>query len=542
MRLYRIMLVDDEAEVRESIIRKIDWESAGFQMVGDAENGVDALEKVELFEPDIVLTDILMPYMDGLELASRIHLMYPSIKLVIFSGFDEFEYAKQAMQSGVIEYILKPVNVDELTRILHKIKQTLDDELRRRRNVEALRESFLKNLPILRERMLYDLTHGGVTEPVKIPALMREYGLDIAEAESWVVAQLVIDRPPEETDAGFPFSGESELIPISVLRIFEDMLGKHTKFAAFRSSMGICVVAAVSAPVTLDSVIAVLSDACRECKRALELNVTVGIGQTVDKLSELASSYREASEAAGFKVVHGTGPVIYIGDVERSYKPMSAIDKKSENELIAAIKFGGSAEIVAAARKVISDVESARPHLTQLQFYTVSIMNSLLQLAGSYELDLSDIFGPQTDFWTSLSQLKGAESLYNWLLEISSKLGEMIHEGRSNIAKSVVEEAKDLIAANYTNADLSLESVCGELHISAAYFSTVFKRETGQSYINYLTGLRLEKAVELLTHTGDKTYLIAEKAGYSDPNYFSYVFKKRYGVSPTKYRSSITRE
>lgn len=543
MRLYRIMLVDDEAEVRESIIRKIDWESAGFQLVGDAENGVDALEKMELFEPDIVLTDIRMPYMDGLELASRIRLTYPSVKLVIFSGFDEFEYAKQAMRSGVIEYILKPVNADELTRILHKIKQTLDDELRRRRNVEALRESFRKNLPILREHLLYDLTHGSVTEPAKIPALMREYGLDIAEAESWAVAQVVIDRPQENTDAGFSLSGESELIPLSVSRILDDMLGKHTGFASFRSSMGICVVAAVAPAATFDSVIAVLNDICRECKRALELTVTVGLGQTANTLTQLAASYREASEAAGFKAVHGTGAVIYIGDVERAYKPLPAIDKKSETELIAAIKFGNGAEIAAAVRGIVSGLESARPHLNQLQFYTVGLMNALLQLAGSYEIDLSDIFadiwGPQADFWTSLSQIKSIESLHSWLLELSTQLGRQIHEGRSNNVRSVVEEAKAFLAANYTDADLSLESICDALHISAAYFSTVFKRETGQSYINYLTELRLQEAVGLLTHTDDKTYLIAEKIGYADPNYFSYVFKKKYGVSPTKYRSAI---
>ena len=122
MNPYKIMLVDDEEEVRTSIVRKGDWQDAGFEVIGDAENGKEALEKIEQNEPDVVLTDIRMPYMDGLEMAENIRQRYPSIKIVIFSGFDEFEYAKKAIKLNVIEYILKPVNVEELTAILKKIK------------------------------------------------------------------------------------------------------------------------------------------------------------------------------------------------------------------------------------------------------------------------------------------------------------------------------------------------------------------------------------------------------------------------------------
>lgn len=124
MDLYRIILVDDEEEVRKSIIRKIDWQAVGFTVVGDAENGEDALEKIEALEPDVVLTDIRMPYMDGLTLAEKIRQRYPSMKIVIFSGYDDFDYAKRAIKLNVTEYILKPVNVEELTAILRRIQES----------------------------------------------------------------------------------------------------------------------------------------------------------------------------------------------------------------------------------------------------------------------------------------------------------------------------------------------------------------------------------------------------------------------------------
>ena len=126
--LYRILLVDDEEEVRHAIIQKIPWEELGFQVVGDAENGMDALEKIEQLEPDVVLTDIRMPYMDGLEMAERLREIHPSIKVVLFSGFDDFEYAQKAIKLNIIEYILKPVNAEEMMEILLRIKGTLDED------------------------------------------------------------------------------------------------------------------------------------------------------------------------------------------------------------------------------------------------------------------------------------------------------------------------------------------------------------------------------------------------------------------------------
>ena len=172
MDLYRIILVDDEEEVRKSIIRKIDWTSVGFTVVGDAENGEEALEKIEGLEPDVVLTDIRMPYMDGLTLAERIRQKYPSMKIVIFSGYDDFEYAKRAIKLNVTEYILKPVNVEELTAILKRIKTNLDEEIEQKRNVTLLRENYRKSLPILREQFLKDL----ISRPME-----KETVLDLVE-------------------------------------------------------------------------------------------------------------------------------------------------------------------------------------------------------------------------------------------------------------------------------------------------------------------------------------------------------------------------
>ena len=211
MELYRIILVDDEEEVRKSMIKKLDWEAAGFQVVGDAENGQEALEMIEQLEPDVLMTDIRMPYMDGLELVRRIRQKYPSMKVLIFSGFDDFEYAQQAITLNVTEYILKPVNVEELTEILSRVKIKLDQEIEERRNVDRLRERYQHSLPILREVFLNDLVRGNVQEGQE-EARLKEYGVDILGAQKWTTA--VVSLEAEEQAKGQGLALHQELIPI----------------------------------------------------------------------------------------------------------------------------------------------------------------------------------------------------------------------------------------------------------------------------------------------------------------------------------------
>ncbi|MEG2073666.1 MAG: response regulator [Angelakisella sp.] len=537
MRLYRIMLVDDEEEVRTGIINKIDWEAAGFEVVGDAENGEEGLEKLELLDPDVVLTDIRMPYMDGLTMSERIRQIHPSVKIVIFSGYDDFEYAKQAIKLNIIEYILKPVNVEELTAILGRIKKTLDDEIEQRRNVRSLRESFVKNLPILKDHFLQNLVHGQV-EANRIPLLLKEYHINLADAKEWVVAQAIINTPqPPEGAPELSLHHEAELIPISVKQLIDEKLGVYCRFNTFRSALGICIVAALDEGKSIESFVSVLDDICRECKRILEVPVTIGIGQCCSSLSLLEKSYHESRDALGYRTMTGDGRVIYIKDVEPSNKPPMQIDNRLAAELSTVVKFGSAEEIHKVIHKIVGNMESARLHTSQYQLYLIGITAVLLDIISHYELDAQSILGGGGDFFEVISSIKSPEDLEHWLSHCCTAINEGMNAERYSTGRKLVQQAQSYIRENYSNPELSLEMLCKQLHVSPAYLSTLFKQETGESYVNYLTQLRLAKAVELLRDTDEKTYVIASKVGYTEPNYFGYVFKKTYGVSPSKFRS-----
>lgn len=537
MDLYSIILVDDEEEVRKSIIKKIEWQAAGFRVVGDAENGEDAMEKIEMLEPDVVLTDIRMPYMDGLALAEKVRQRYPSMKVVIFSGYDDFEYAQRAIKLNVTEYILKPVNVEELTSILKRIKNNLDLEIEEKRNLSRLREKYRNSLPIIREQFFNDLVHKNLDKEL-VEQKLKEYDIPVLGARKWVIAAIDVEK--EEVGEPLSLHNEEELIPISVMQIVREKLEGYSRFSLFQSASeaDMVVIAALDDDNSITGLIDVLGDICKETKRILKVPVTIGIGHSCEELSGVIRAYQSSVDALGYKAIAGIGSTIYINDMEPVGAGKLEFDSVTEGELISAIKFGPEEKIEASVRGIIDKMKTAKVHHRQQQVYMIGVLNSMIQMMQQYDLAMEDIMGGELEYMEVFDKLKRIEEFGQWLLKIAGKMNLKINQERDMTTRQVIQEARQYIMDHYQNPDLSVEMICRHLHMSPAYFSTMFKKETGQAYIAYLTDLRLSKAVELLNKTDDKTYIIAAKVGYQEQNYFSYVFKKKFGVSPTRFRGA----
>lgn len=532
MNLYRIILVDDEEEVRKAIIRKMDWKSLGFEVVGDAENGEDALEKIEQLEPDVVMTDIRMPYMDGLTLTGKIRQKYPSMKVLIFSGFDDFEYAQQAIKLNVTEYILKPVNGEELAEILTRVHENLDEEIEQRRNIDLLRESYQSSLPILRELFLNDLVRG-IVPAGQIQEKLSEYNVDLFGVRKWLTALIHVEQ--EELVSHQALAAHKELIPISVRNLVEDSLKPFFRFIIFNATAGITLIAAIEETNTQTDLISQLGDICKECRRVLEVPVTIAVGHSCRNLAELPCAYQSAVDALGYKAIVGTGGTIYINDVEPVSRGKLQLEQKDEAELSAAIKFGTRESIQTVIHEMVGRMDGAKVHARQYQAYKMSMVNCIIQLIQQYDLNLGELLDHER-YVEILADAERREEFEDWYLEVALQMNEQMNKARDNTTRKVILEAKQYIQDHYQDPTLSMEMICRELHMSPAYFSTLFRRETGQTCVAYLTEVRLNRAVELLNETKDKTYVIAQKVGYQEQNYFSYVFKKKFGVSPTKFR------
>ena len=241
-------------------------------------------------------------------------------------------------------------------------------------------------------------------------------------------------------------------------------------------------------------------------------------------------------DALGYKAIIGAGGTIYINDREPVNRGKLQLEEKDEEELESQIKFGTPKTIAAAVQALAAQMEDAKVHASQYQVYMLSLTGCITRLMQQYDMDMRKIFDGDRGFMRFLEKGQNREEFTAWLIDIACQMNEAMTRRRDTTARQVIEEAKAYIQEHYPEPELSVEMICRQLHMSPAYFSTVFRKETGKTCVAYLTEVRLNKAVELLNETKDKTYVIARKVGYQEQNYFSYVFKKRFGVSPTKFR------
>jgi two-component system response regulator YesN len=523
------MIVDDEAEVREGIVRRIDWKSLGFEIVAEAENGQDALEKAESLELDVVLTDIKMPFIDGLTVGTHLQRLHPSVKLIIFTGFDKFEYAKEAIKLNVIEYVLKPVNADELSQVLMRVKSSLDSELMQRRNIEMLTEVYKKSFPLMRDHFLSELLLGTVSEK-EIESQLVHFNIPIQKAKNKVAVVFELDQKGAEAPAI-----DRELLPISLKQLVDDRLGEACHFASFISfSAVIAITAWDSDPI--GNLMSIANKICADCSRIFKINVTAGIGKSYEDVRHIHESYMQGKTAVEYKLMLGNGKAIYIRDMELIERDPVVFDSRWEQRLVTVVKFGSKDQIISLVDSIIMELDGVNISEWRYQAYIMGILSALSQIVSRYDLDEYEIFGDREEWSVIPSRDFTQEKMKSWFADTCLRISGRISKKRISTAKSLVEEAKRYINEKYSCAHLSVDMICDHLHISPSYFSTIFKIETGQSYLQHLTNIRMERALTLLRETDDKTYMIAQKVGYDEPNYFSYVFKKRFGAAPSQYR------
>lgn len=527
MSLYSVLMVDDEEEVIRIIRKKIDWESLGFVVCGQARNGLEALEMVEELQPDVVMTDIKMPYMDGLELVRRLKEKNLGIHTIVLSGFDEFEYVKQAISLEVEEYLLKPIDSSEILKVFGKVKKTLDDERNLQQNIAYLEHYYQQSIPILREGFLSDLMDSAIPED-QFENYTKEYGITLT-GPLYVVA--VVHTSRSQAPEGISV----RLLRMSVRQLLENSPTAYPSRYMFSYRDNTVILAQLESEKEIAAWTDELDRFCKYAKRSCNAVVSVGIGHAVDKVTEIPSSYGSAREAVSYRALYGAGNAINIAEIDPGESRYDIQENDKIHQMLKQVKMGSEEQLAQTIEAYISSLQEAGLNMQTLGIALMELVTSIYRFMNANEVDPSAIM-KEKDIYTKLIQMESMDAIKKWLLETSFQIREQVQGQRTIKTGSFVGKAKAYVQENFSNPDLSIDMVCSELGVSSAYFSTVFKKETGKTFLNYLTECRMTEAERLLIMEDEKTYIIAEKVGYSDPGYFSYVFKKWFGVSPMKYK------
>lgn len=526
---YTVLLVDDEEEVIQVIQKKINWEGLGFSVIGYANNGVKALEMVEEYQPDVVMTDIRMPYMDGMELSKRIKTEYPATKVLIFTGFDEFEYAKEAVHLEVEEYILKPVNSVELTNVFTSLKIKLDQEISEKRNAETLKKYYMESLPFLKTNFYTTLIEGRIREN-EVEKYLTDYQITF---EGPYYCCLVVHTSSTRVEKNM----NPVLLAMSVQKQAKEFLGEKWK-AKYFSYLGNTV---MIAQLANESAVSELTDDCdrfcRYARRIIGAVVTVGVGWICSNILELSQSYTSAREAVSYRALYGTSRAINIKEIApQETGRFETVNDTEISSLFKVIRLSSKEDVIEEANKYMDHIFQPSKSLQHHHIAVMELVSILYRFAANNDITTEAFSGDMGELYGRLIEM-APDALRRWFVEICLAFQENLISSRNKSTKSFVLRAQEYVRDNYGDAELSLDSICEVLGVSNSYFSTIFKRETGKSFISYLTDYRMDQAARRLLETNEKSYIIAKEVGYTDPNYFSYVFKRRFGAAPSRYRT-----
>jgi len=529
--MYKLLLVDDEEEVRSGILKKIKWEELGFEVAGEAENGREALELAKHTMPDIVLTDIKMPFMTGLELAEELKSSLPTAKVIILTGFDDFEFARKAIRLNVIEYALKPVSAEDINEMLRRVRTLLDEEQEQRASIERLKESFSRALPVLKEKFLSSLVEGKIGGD-EVMEKAELYGLNIKNSLHRIAVVEIVEKEKNLiTEERLERLKRVELLNLSVLEQVEEIVTKYEQGPAFIYDGRVVVFLSWADDNAL------LNEVRQYIGKYYQLEVSIGLGSLAQGPDQLNRSYVTALSALDYKFYLGTNRIISIDDIEPASGSTLRFDGIKEQAFHRAIKVGSREELEDTISGFLDEVHRTKFSFQNSQVYIMEILLSMRRVAEDYGVGADVIFGNEANFFSDLHHINGISEAKAWLFEKAQAVQSKLFMERQDTSSQIAKMAKEYAYENYAISGLSINMVCKHLHISPAYLSTIFKKETKQTFMNYLQNIRMEKAKELLRSTDMKTFEISEQVGYSESNYFSYCFKKFEGISPSEYRS-----
>lgn len=533
--MYKILLVDDEILVRDAIRKNIDWGKLDCELIGDCENGKQAVEFVKTHEVDIVLTDILMPYMDGMELSHFLHDNYPDILIVIFSGFGEFEYAKKAIQYNVSEYMLKPVTAMELTKVIENMKEKLDSRKKEQRKMESLTQvsqDYHKNANVIRSKALDCLVKCTREVQVSLDELER-MGITF-QAASYRVAVFDIDTYSEMYQMDMDKQQESALMAFVLFNVGDEIVVREKAGVVYQEGNNrVCIIFAGNRTKEFsESIHRICHEIQKKVKEVIGLETSIGIGSWVRSPYELIYSYRLAAKAIDYRYLLG-GNLLF--DMEEKKTDNSIFLINDLETLTEAIKSGDRRLMEETLGQIETEIKSALVEKSYACIYLQQVIRAIGNTCQSLSEEPEKIIAQRETLLKAVTEQRMFSQAAALVEKYAQEVFDELQELNSSSGQRQGMLAMDYIQKNYMDPGLSLNSICSYLNISTSYFSTIFKEMTGETFIEVLTKVRMEKAKELLENTTMKNYEIAEKVGFSDPHYFGISFKKITGKTPTEY-------
>jgi len=523
--MVKIMIVDDEPIFREYLRSHIDWELYGFELCDEAKNGVDALKKIEKNTPDIILVDINMPFMDGLELSEKLKEEYPEILIIILTGHSEFEHARKAIRLGVIDFITKPFEKEELLRSLIKAKNKIQKERQEKANLG-------NHMHFVREWLFNYLVSSDYTyDDEQTNTLLNNLGICIF-SQKYLVACIEIDKIYQNLEE----FKERSLWKFAVSNILDEIIktkGSHIIFNGPEER--IVSIFEFGDGEGNDIIIETFEKLCRLVKQYFGFTITVGIGSMQMGFRGIRKSYLDALAALQNKFILGCDRVIEYNNVNLIGLRKGLYPAAINEDILINLRLGNFENVKAKLEEILLYLKSQKVTVEYAYAAFMGVISLLLSYVTECGNDIQNIFGKNFSPFSEIKNKHSIDEAFNWVVNLFKKVLQSSANNKITRTRKIAEAAKNYIDTHYPDKDLNISKVASNVYVNSSYLRAIYKKEFGITINEYITNVRMKNAREYLKTGNLKLSEISDLVGFSDASYFSKCFKKYFGVSPSEY-------
>lgn len=535
--MFKVLIIDDEAIIRKGLKNIIHWKQYDCEVAGEASDGVEGRSLIQQLMPDIIITDIKMPGIDGLAMIREVKALIPNCKIVILTGYRDFDYVHEAMKLGAFDFVLKPSKIEDLTSVIHRAVKELRFQKDRAEEIDKLRRIFEQNIPVLREKLLYDVFYEINADQDEVRMRMELLNLKIGRFI------LVVAENDSEQEGGQVSPYDKHLYTFGVMNTFEEVFSDT--FRVISISLSANGTGFVIQPLyEKDNYTEDINDKCVYLQEIIcncfGFTVSFAVSSPGNGVMELPLKLRECREALVHKIYMGSGAVIFYNDLNVFFKweSYSRLEKYLK-ALPEAVKSGDEKMVSARLNDIFRHTENLTTvnmdYLHHLYWSTILSINSIGVSVVRADHGKKDEVKDISKAYKHIEKCKNLQELNGMLKETALRVACKVNSFNHQSIKLFLRKAVDFLYEHYMEP-VTLNEVAEYTFVSTSYISRMFKKCLGKNFVDFLNEIRIQKAKELLKDVRYKTYEVAEMVGIPDAHYFSRLFKRYEGVTPTEYR------
>ncbi len=531
--MYKAIIVDDEDLVRQGLRKHFDWSAHNIEIVADLSDGQKAFQFVKDNRIDLVLTDVLMPYMDGITLAKNLREIYPDIKIIFISGHDDVIYLKKALKVEAVDYILKSVDLDELEETVSRVVNTMNTENQSKKNLADMENLLNQSFPLLQERFFITMIRDDLENPLILKERINFLNIPLNDEMPYCVLVVQVQR----VYSTFHVLSERErqLLSLQIKNECTEVCKQHSDTICFENKQGEYVmILSLSEEEYEETLLEVSENLNKRLRDGMNLPVSIGISDRFKGLENIKTSYENASNAISKRYLLDDALAISVDkyEMDESLKEFKENAEKNLQECLSS----GNAEQVSIVLEELFTIIREKFHLDEEQNLMIFLLLLPTQIVTDIKINKKSNYSNQrrildkflccADF---VEQCLLIKKLY---IEVASLMSSM----SKTYSHSIINQVRKTIDERYKE-QISITTLAKDVFLTPTYLCVLFKQVTGTTINDYLTLTRLERAKKLLSDPYIKLYDVCYEVGYLSPSYFSRLFKKYTGISPSEYRN-----